>query len=95
VSFFGAVDAFERALAATHTDPRVLVLRLRWVPFIDATGLQSLEEAIGDLHKRGVRVIISGANERVREKLANAGILDQVGAGNCFGDFEQALAAAK
>jgi SulP family sulfate permease len=93
--FFGAVDAFERALAETHTDPRVLILRLRWVPFIDATGLQSLEEAIDDLHKRGVRVIISGANDRVREKLANGGILERVGAGNCFPDFEQALAAAK
>jgi SulP family sulfate permease len=93
--FFGAVDAFERALAATHTDPRVLILRLRWVPFIDATGLQSLEEAIDDLHRRGVRVIISGANDRVRDKLANAGILERVGAGNCFPDFEQALAAAK
>jgi SulP family sulfate permease len=93
--FFGAVDAFERALAETHTDPRVLILRLRWVPFIDATGLQSLEEAIDDLHRRGVRVIISGANERVREKLANGGILERVGAGNCFPDFEQALAAAK
>jgi sulfate permease, SulP family len=93
--FFGAVDAFERALAETHTDPRVLILRLRWVPFIDATGLQSLEEAVGDLHRRGVRVIISGANERVTDKLRNAGILELVGAGNCFPDFEQALAAAK
>ena len=58
-------------------------------------GLQSLKEAIGDLHRRGVRVIISGANERVRDKLAIAGILERVGAGNCFADFEQALAAAK
>jgi sulfate permease, SulP family len=93
--FFGAVDALDRALAAERAAPRVLILRLRWVPFIDATGLQSLEEAIDDLHRRGVRVIISGANDRVRDKLANAGILERVGAGNCFPDFEQALAAAK
>ena len=92
--FFGAVDAFERVLAQTHTDPRVLIIRLRWVPFIDITGLQRLEEAIRDLQRRGVRVMISGANERVHGKLANAGILELVGAGNSFAEFPQALAAA-
>ena len=30
--FFGAVENFERALASTHTDPEVVILRLRWVP---------------------------------------------------------------
>ena len=92
--FFGAVDSFERVLAETHTDPRVLIIRLRWVPFIDITGLQRLEEAIRDLQRRGVRVMISGANERVHGKLANAGILELVGAGNSFAEFPQALAAA-
>jgi sulfate permease, SulP family len=92
--FFGAVDSFERALAETHTDPRVLIIRLRWVPFIDITGLQRLEEAIRDLQRRGVRVMISGANERVQGKLENAGILELVGQGNSFAEFAQALAAA-
>jgi SulP family sulfate permease len=92
--FFGAVDAFERVLAQTHTDPRVLIIRLRWVPFIDITGLQRLEEAIRDLQRRGVRVMISGANERVHGKLANAGILELVGSNNSFAEFEQALAAS-
>jgi SulP family sulfate permease len=92
--FFGAVDAFERVLAQTHTDPRVLIIRLRWVPFIDITGLQRLEEAIVDLQRRGVRVMISGANERVHSKLENAGILQLVGPGNSFLEFAQALEAS-
>jgi SulP family sulfate permease len=92
--FFGAVDSFERVLAQTHTDPRVLIIRLRWVPFIDITGLQRLEEAIRDLQRRGVRVMISGANERVHGKLENAGLLELLGSGNSFADFAQALAAA-
>ncbi|MFX6182851.1 sodium-independent anion transporter, partial [Acinetobacter baumannii] len=37
--FFGAVENFERALSQTHADPRVLILRLKRVPFIDMTGL--------------------------------------------------------
>ena len=89
--FFGAVENFERALAGTHTDPDVLVIRLRWVPFIDITGLQTLEEVIQDLQRRGVRVMLSGANERVHGKLEKAGILDLVGRDNVFKAFGDAL----
>ena len=92
--FFGAVENFERALAGTHTDPRVLIIRLRWVPFMDITGLQTLEEAIRDLHRRGVRVMLSGANERVQAKLENAGVIALVGTENSFREFGDALAAA-
>jgi SulP family sulfate permease len=93
--FFGAVENFERALAGTHTDPGVLIIRLRWVPFIDITGLQFLEEVIRDLHKRKVRVILSGANERVQGKLEKAGIIDLIGAGNSFSQFGEALMACR
>ncbi len=93
--FFGAVENFERALAGTHTDPRVLIIRLRWVPFIDITGLQTLEEVIGGLQGRGVRVILSGANPRVSAKLQRAGIIDRVGAGNYFDQFAEAVASAR
>jgi SulP family sulfate permease len=91
--FFGAVENFERALAGTHTDPRILIIRLRWVPFMDITGLQTLEEAIRDLQRRGVRVILTGANERVQTKLEKAGVIDLVGPDNSFREFGEALAA--
>jgi SulP family sulfate permease len=93
--FFGAVENFERALAGTHTDPRILIIRLRWVPFMDITGLQTLEEAIRDLQRRGVRVILSGANERVQAKLERAGVIALVGKGNSFREFGEALAACQ
>ena len=89
--FFGAVENLERALAGTHTDPHVLIIRLRWVPFIDITGLQTLEEAITDLHKRGVRVMLTGANDRVLEKLQRARIVELVGPENCFKELGDAL----
>lgn len=91
--FFGAVDNFELVLANTHTDPQVLILRLAWVPFIDITGIQALEEAIKDLQKRGVRVILTGAKPGVEEKLHRAGVLILLGKDNVFADFSQALAA--
>jgi SulP family sulfate permease len=93
--FFGAVENFERALANTHTDPRVLVIRLRWVPFIDITGLQTLEEVIHDVQKRGVRVILAGANQRVTAKLERAGITDLVGRANVLASLTEALAVCR
>ena len=48
--FFGAVENFERALLQTHTDPHVLIIRLRRVPFTDITGLQLLEEVHLGVH---------------------------------------------
>lgn len=91
--FFGAVENFERALASTHTLPKYLIIRLKWVPFMDVTGLQTLEEVIRDLHRRNVKVMLAGANERVAGKLEKAGIVELIGAENNFKDFDQALAA--
>ena len=89
--FFGAMENFERALASTHTDPEVVILRLRWVPFMDITGLQTLEEVVRDLHRRKVRVMVTGANERVTAKLDKAGLLDLLGRENFCRDLPHAL----
>ncbi|BAW80159.1 sulfate permease and related transporter [Candidatus Nitrosoglobus terrae] len=93
--FFGAVENFERALANTHTEPQVLIIRLRWVPFIDITGLQSLEEVVGDLQKRQVRVMLTGANSRVEAKLEKAGIIELIGRHNIFKEFSEAIAVCQ
>ena len=89
--FFGAVENFERALAYTHSDPNFLIIRLKWVPFIDVTGLQTLEEVIQSLQKREVTVILSGANNRVDKKLRKAGIVTLIGAQHYFPEFEDAV----
>jgi SulP family sulfate permease len=91
--FFGAVENFERALHETNTDSGTVVIRMRWVPFIDITGLQSLEEAIVELHKRGVRVMLTGANARVEGKLQKAGIIDLIGREHFFKTFAEAMRA--
>lgn len=93
--FFGAVDNFQRALVHTGTDPEVLVIRLRWVPFIDFTALQTLEHTIEDLKQRKVRVLLTGANPKVRRKLRKAGILQLLGEGNEFDSLSDALASLK
>ncbi len=89
--FFGAVETFERALSQTHTDPRVLILRMGGVPFIDITGLQSLEEAIQQMHRRGIRVMLCELTARVENKLRKAELLALVGDGNVHGRFTEAV----
>ncbi len=89
--FFGAVENFERALAQTNTDPRILVIRLGWVPFMDITGLQTLEEVIESLQGRGVRVMLAGAKSRVAAKLDRAGVVDLVGRENFHATFPEAI----
>jgi len=91
--FFGAVENFERALLETHLDPRVLIVRLRRVPFMDITGLQTLEEVVEKLQLRGVRVMLCEANAQVRAKLDDAQILALVGAVNVAASLGAALAA--
>ncbi|NUT14147.1 MAG: STAS domain-containing protein [Cupriavidus sp.] len=88
--FFGAVEACERALVQTHTEPRVLLIRLGRVPFMDMTGLQTLEAVIVTLQKRGVAVVLAEANARVRDKLARAGVLAALGEGNYADSLAQA-----
>ena len=93
--FFGAAETFERALAGTHTDPAALVIRLHAVPFIDITGLQALDDVVSDLRRRGVRVVLCEANERVHGKLEKAGIVEIVGRDCVVASFSAALALAR
>ncbi|MCC6917294.1 SulP family inorganic anion transporter [Nitrosomonas sp.] len=73
--FFGAVENFEHALIQTHTLPEILIIRLRSVPFIDMTGIQTLSQVTEQLHKRNIRVVLCEANKRVLAKLEKAGII--------------------
>lgn len=91
--FFGAVETFERALSQTHTDPHVLILRMGGVPFMDITGLQSLEEAIQQMHKRGIRVLLCELTIRVENKLRKAELLALVGDRNVYKRFIEAVEA--
>ncbi|MBS7600855.1 SulP family inorganic anion transporter [Pseudomonas sp. RC2C2] len=89
--FFGAAETFERVLAHTHTDPGTLIIRLKRVPFMDITGLQTLLEVIEQLRQRNILVKLCEANEKVLGKLDRAGILQALGAEHYHADFSGAL----
>ncbi|MDO8413987.1 MAG: sodium-independent anion transporter [Gallionellaceae bacterium] len=90
--FFGTVKKFEQKLAQTHTDSRILIIRLRRVPFMDVAGLQALGKAILNLEARGIRATLCEANKRVRENLDKAGILAAIEPVDYLDDFAAAVA---
>ena len=92
--FFGAVKQFEYAFSAAHFNPKTLIIRFGWVPLVDFTGLQALEDSIKNLQNKGVRVILCGANKAVENKLQKAGIFDLLGENNVFAKWEHAMGAA-
>ncbi len=67
--FFGVAEKLEHALATTGTDPKCIIFRLKQVPFMDITGLETFDLLIRQYYKRGVKVYLCEANQRVQHKL--------------------------
>lgn len=92
--FYAGVDVFERRIENLKPIPKVLVLRMRYVPFMDGTALQVLEKTILDLQQADCRVVMSELNPHLRRQVARAGLLRKVRQQLLFETVEQALQAA-
>ena len=73
--FFGAVENLDRALKDARATPRCIVIRLGRVPFMDITGIQTLEEAARQFERQGVRLLLCEARINVLRKLVKAGFI--------------------
>ena len=75
--FFGAAQKFSDTLKNIIGDHHnVLILRMRNVPMIDATGLQRLQEILHFMRSRNVQVILSGVNQTIREQATKLEIIE-------------------
>jgi SulP family sulfate permease len=92
--FFGAAERFKEALGEMGRRPKVLVIRLRHVPAIDATGLTLLRELHERSRRNGTQLLLSGLQAQPRQALDRAGLLAELGEGRVLDDIDQALAAA-
>jgi SulP family sulfate permease len=90
--FFGAAGALERTLEPAKHSSTTLVLRMGGVPFVDATGMATLEEIIGDFESHGSAVILVEIRPNVLRKLRRAGMIERLGEGHVLDTLEQALA---
>jgi len=93
--FFGAADKLETALKRAGQEPEVLILRMRKVLAIDATGLNALEDLYDKLHARGKHLILSGPHTQPLFMMDKAGFLDRLGWENVCANIEHSLGRAR
>jgi SulP family sulfate permease len=65
--FFGVARQFQQTLTNIQLKPKAIIIRMRYVPMIDATGFQSLKEIINLFKKKNIPVILSGIQENLRK----------------------------
>lgn len=90
--FFGAVYKFKDAMKQVERAPKVLILRMRHVPVIDASGIRALKEIHKDFRHRGTRLVLSEVTAPgVLSAIKDARLLFAIGKANVTESFEAAL----
>ena len=92
--FFGVANKFDSIMMSMGDKPRVRVIRMRKVPFMDSTGLHNLESLLRLSRAEGIQVVLSGVNERVRRVLEKSKVDQKIGPENICADIHQALERA-
>ena len=92
---FGAADKLESALKRLHQEPDVLILRMRKVLAMDATGLNTLESLYERLRIRNQHMVLSGPHSQPMFMMAKAGFVDRLGEENFCANIDLALARAR
>jgi len=92
--FFGAAQTFQDTISRLQEQPRVLILRLRHVPFIDATGIYRLKDLIRFFNGHHTTTILSGVNAGVLADLERADIYSVLRKENLLDNIDQAVERA-
>lgn len=93
--FFGAVRQFKESIRVVVTKPKVLILRMRQVPTIDASGIHVLEELADEALENGQIIVFSAVSRSVYRVMRKSGFVDKVGRKHFAGDIFTALEIAK
>jgi SulP family sulfate permease len=93
--FFGAAEKFKDTLRMTGKPPAVLILRLRDVPAMDATGLHVIRELLHKCHRDNTALFLAEVHVRPVGTMQRSGLWDEVGADSIFGSLDEAVAAAR
>ena len=93
--FFGAGNRFEDIMARYGNRPKVRIIRMRKVPFIDSTGLHNLENLCLMSQKEGITIVLSGVVPKVEQVLKNNGFNQLLGEENICNHIDLALARAR
>ena len=94
--FFGIANKFDDLMANIgHKKPKVRIIRMRKVPFIDSTGIHNLQTLIEMNHEEGIHVILSGVNQKVHSQLQKARFYDLMESDHICPHIDVALEKAR
>lgn len=94
--YFGVGNRFEEIMGALHKKrPKVRIIRMRKVPFVDSTGIHNLTNLCIMSQNEGIQIILSGVNPTVNAVLQKAGFYELVGEANICSHINLALERAK
>ncbi|MBY7114865.1 sulfate permease [Bacillus sp. 17RED48] len=93
--FFGAAQTFEQNILATiHYRPKILILRMGKVPFIDTTGEAYFRNIVQHFKNQGGVLLISGAQSELKTTLIKNGLYAEIGKENFFYHTGEAINCA-
>jgi SulP family sulfate permease len=93
--FFGAAETFKDTLARVARKPRVLILRMRRVPVIDATGLHTLTDVVRRSRGDGTLVLLSEVQDQPLQALRRSILIEEIGEEHLCPTLDAALARAR
>ena len=93
--FFGIANKFEEEMIRIGDRPKVRIIRMRKVPFVDSTGIHNLTNLCRMSQREGIIIVLSGVNPRVHETLEKAGFYELLGKDNICANINEALAKAR
>jgi SulP family sulfate permease len=93
--FFGAIERFKDAMKRIEKRPRILIIRMRHVVAIDATGLLSMEELLTTSKRHGTTLILSAVAAQPLAAMQQSGFLERLGKENIAENIYEALDRAK
>lgn len=93
--FFGIATKFEETMAQLGDRPKVRIIRMRKVPFIDSTGIHNLESLCRMSQKEKITIVLSGVNEKVHNVLEKSGFYELLGQDNICPNINVALKRAQ
>lgn len=92
--FFGIATKFEEIMASLGDRPKIRIIRMRKVPFIDSTGIHNLTTLCEMSQKENIHIILSGVNEKVHKVLEKSGFYELLGEENICSNINEALEVA-
>lgn len=92
--FFGAGNKFEEIMASFGDRPKVRIIRMRKVPFVDSTGIHNLTNLCEMSKKESIQIVLSGVREKVNGQLEHAGFYHLIGEENICSHINLALKRA-